>query len=68
VPRLRKYGAILPLSIHLHGMVLNYTQEELYMLKEVFRFCLRFKLNRRVEILEHDEELEKDIAPEVGIA
>jgi hypothetical protein len=61
------YGAIRPLPIHLHGMVLNYTQGEVYVLKEVLSFRLRFKLNRRIEILEHDEELEEDIAPEVGI-
>jgi hypothetical protein len=37
------------------------------MAQEVLSFCLRLELDRRVEILEYDEELEENVAAEVGV-
>lgn len=38
------------------------------MLKKKVIFCLRFEFNRRVEVLEQDEKLKENIAPEVRVA
>jgi hypothetical protein len=35
--------------------------------KEVLSLCLRLELDRRVEILEYNEELQENVAPEVSV-